>query len=378
MTILRFAENQRYVPNPSSSSLAALGLERWFDAASAQAPAIGERARTLAADSGARRLIEAVFGNSPFLAHIAAADPGVLCDILEQGPDEVAAHALADIRHAPSDEAELMRALRVIKRRVALATALADISGIWDLARVTGTLSDLADAALGAAAGFLLRQAAAGGAFALAEETDPQRGSGLVVLGMGKLGARELNYSSDIDLIVLYDTERVRTAAPESLQKHFIRLARGLVRLMEERTAEGYVFRTDLRLRPDPGATPLALSVDAAETYYESLGQNWERAAMIKARAVAGDIEAGRAFLDRLRPFVWRRHLDFAAIQDIHSIKRQIHARYGGGTIAVAGHDIKLGRGGIREIEFFVQTQQLIRGGREPRLRTASTVTGLA
>jgi len=378
MTILRFAENQRYVPNPSSSSLAALGLERWFDAASAQAPAIGERARTLAADSGARRLIEAVFGNSPFLAHIAAADPGVLCDILEQGPDEVAAHALADIRHAPSDEAELMRALRVIKRRVALATALADISGIWDLARVTGTLSDLADAALGAAAGFLLRQAAAGGAFALAEETDPQRGSGLVVLGMGKLGARELNYSSDIDLIVLYDTERVRTAAPESLQKHFVRLARGLVRLMEERTAEGYVFRTDLRLRPDPGATPLALSVDAAETYYESLGQNWERAAMIKARAVAGDIEAGRAFLDRLRPFVWRRHLDFAAIQDIHSIKRQIHARYGGGTIAVAGHDIKLGRGGIREIEFFVQTQQLIRGGREPRLRTASTVTGLA
>jgi glutamate-ammonia-ligase adenylyltransferase len=378
MTTLRFAENQRYVPGPSSASLAALGLERWLEAAAAEAPATGDRARALAADSSVRRLIEAVFGNSPFLAQAAAADPEVLCDILERGPDQVAARALAGIRRPPSDEAELMRALRGAKRRVALATALADISGAWGLIRVTETLSDLADAALGAAAGFLLRQAAAGGAFALADEADPQRGSGLVILGMGKLGARELNYSSDIDLIVLYDAERVRTDAPESLQKHFVRLARGLVRLMEERTADGYVFRTDLRLRPDPGATPLALSVDAAEIYYESLGQNWERAAMIKARAVAGDIEAGRAFLDRLRPFVWRRHLDFAAIQDIHSIKRQIHAHYGGGTIAVAGHDIKLGRGGIREIEFFVQTQQLIRGGREPRLRTASTLDGLA
>ncbi|MEK7819610.1 MAG: bifunctional [glutamine synthetase] adenylyltransferase/[glutamine synthetase]-adenylyl-L-tyrosine phosphorylase, partial [Pseudomonadota bacterium] len=142
-------------------------------------------------------------------------------------------------------------------------------------------------------------------------------------------------------------------------------------------TADGYVFRTDLRLRPDPGATPLALSTLAAETYYESLGQNWERAAMIKARAVAGDAEAGAAFLARLRPFVWRKHLDFAAIQDIHSIKRQINARRGGATIAVAGHNIKLGRGGIREIEFFVQTQQLIRGGREPRLRTSATLEGL-
>ena len=355
----------------------ALGLERWTEAAAALESETGERARRLAFDPDAKPLIEAVFGNSPFLAQAAAADPGVFCDILEQGSDGPAARALDQIRQVPDQEPAVMRALRIAKRRVALATALADISGSWSLARVTETLSDLADAALGAAAKFLLRQAAANGAFTLADEIDPARGSGLVVLGMGKLGARELNYSSDIDLIVLYDPERIRTDAPESLQKHFVRLARGLVRLLEERTADGYVFRTDLRLRPDPGATPLALSVNAAEIYYESLGQNWERAAMIKARAVAGDIEAGRAFLDRLRPFVWRRHLDFAAIQDIHSIKRQIHAHHGGGTIAVAGHNIKLGRGGIREIEFFVQTQQLIRGGREPRLRTASTLDGL-
>jgi glutamate-ammonia-ligase adenylyltransferase len=378
MSGLRLARSQRYVPTASSASLAALGLERWVEAASAQAPEAGARARALAADSESCRLIEAVFGNSPFLAQAATVEPAFVCDILDRGADGSVAQTLDGIRQAPADEAELMRALRVAKRRVALATAFADVAGAWPLARVTETLSDLAEATLGAAARFLLRQAAANGAFALADESDPVRGSGLLVLGMGKLGARELNYSSDIDLIVLYDPARIRTDAPESLQKHFVRLARGLVRLMEERTADGYVFRTDLRLRPDPGATPLALSVDAAEVYYESLGQNWERAAMIKARAVAGDLDAGREFFDRLRPFVWRRHLDFAAIQDIHSIKRQIHAYHGGGTIAVAGHDIKLGRGGIREIEFFVQTQQLIRGGREPRLRTSSTLTGLA
>jgi glutamate-ammonia-ligase adenylyltransferase len=190
---------------------------------------------------------------------------------------------------------------------------------------------------------------------------------------MGKLGARELNYSSDIDLIVLYDPEAIRTDAPDSLQTNIVRLTRNMVRLMDERTADGYVFRTDLRLRPDPAATPLAISVLAAETYYESLGQNWERAAMIKARPVAGDKVVGVAFLDMLRPFVWRKNLDFAAIQDIHSIKRQINAHRGGTEIAVNGHNLKLGRGGIREIEFFAQTQQLIWGGRQPALRCAAT-----
>src|SRR5260221_153514 len=138
---------------------------------------------------------------------------------------------------------------------------------------------------------------------------------------------------------------------------------------MAERTADGYVFRTDLRLRPDPASTAPALSVLAALTYYESAGQNWERAALIKARPVAGDRAAGSDFLAELRPFLWRKHLDFAAIEDIHSIKRQINAHRGGGRIAVAGHNIKLGRGGIREIEFFAQTQQLISGGRLPTLQ---------
>ncbi len=143
---------------------------------------------------------------------------------------------------------------------------------------------------------------------------------------------------------------------------------------MSERTSDGYVFRTDLRLRPDPGATPIAIPLEAALSYYESMGQNWERAAYIKARPVAGDIVAGEAFLKELAPFVWRKYFDFAAIADVHSIKRQIHAHKGHGQIAVLGHNIKLGRGGIREIEFFVQTQQLITGGRDTRLRGRATL----
>ena len=255
--------------------------------------------------------------------------------------------------------------------------ALADIAGLWPLSTITRTLSEFCDTALDRTVGLLLRQTAKSGAVRLRTPETPTRDSGLFVLGMGKLGAHELNYSSDIDLIVLYDDERVVTDAPDELQRAFVRLTRAFVKTIEERTAEGYVFRTDLRLRPDPGATPVALSTMAAELYYESMGQNWERAAMIKARPVAGDRAAGDAFLEVLRPFIWRRHLDFAAIADIHSIKRQIDAHKGGSTVAIESHDIKLGRGGIREVEFFAQTQQLIWGGREPELRMSGTVAAI-
>ncbi len=201
--------------------------------------------------------------------------------------------------------------------------------------------------------------------------------AGYIVIAMGKYGAGELNYSSDIDLIVFYDPERTRLAPEVEPQSFFVRLTRDLVQLMEERTGDGYVFRTDLRLRPDPGATQLALSREAALIYYEGVGQNWERAALIKARACAGDLEAGRRLLEDLAPFIWRKYLDYAAIADIHAMKRQIHAHKGFGRIAVAGHNIKLGRGGIREIEFFVQTQQLIAGGRQRDLRTSQTLEAL-
>ena len=168
---------------------------------------------------------------------------------------------------------------------------------------------------------------------------------------MWKLGAGELNYSSDIDLILLFDAARVPLRDRDAAQAFFTRLARELVRIVDERTGDGYVFRTDLRLRPDPRSTPLAMSVAAALAYYEGVGQNWERAAMIKARPIAGDIPAGERFLTELTPFIWRKNLDFAALADIHSIKRQIDAHRGAGRIAIEGHDIKVGRGGIREVE---------------------------
>src|SRR6202012_699879 len=201
--------------------------------------------------------------------------------------------------------------------------------------------------------------------------------TGLVILAMGKYGAFELNYSSDIDLVVFYDQGRFPFRKKEDARGAAVDIVKGLVRLLSELTADGYVFRVDLRLRPDAGATQVAISTEAAESYYEGMGQNWERAAMIKARACAGDPIAGAAFLKSLSPFVWRRSLDYAAIEDIHSIKRQIHSHGKHGDIAVGGQNIKLGRGGIREIEFFAQTQQLILGGRNPALRKSATLEAL-
>ncbi len=265
-----------------------------------------------------------------------------------------------------------MRHLRLFKNDVALLTALCDLAGVWPVMMVTRRLSEAADTAVGMAVRFLFRQAGKRGDWR-AEEPD-----GYIVLGMGKYGAFELNYSSDIDLIVFYDLDRIRLKPGAEVQHFFVRLTRDLVRLLNERTEHGYVFRTDLRLRPDPGSTPLAISTEAALNYYESFGQNWERAALIKARPVAGDIAAGAAVLHELEPYIWRKYLDFAAIADIHAMKRQIHAFRGFGQIGVAGHNIKVGRGGIREIEFFAQTQQLIAGGRQPQLRVSDTLSALA
>ncbi len=204
---------------------------------------------------------------------------------------------------------------------------------------------------------------------------------------MGKLGARELNYSSDVDLVLLYDPAApiyTEVSDGNAMGLFSSRIARGLVSLMEARDANGYVFRTDLRLRPDPAATPPAVALPAAITYYESMGQNWERAAMIKARPVAGDLALGGTFLEAIRPFVWRRGLDFAAVADIHAMKRRIDEHTGGALAAaadplarVAGHNVKLGEGGIREIEFLAQTLQLVWGGRDPALRVPTTLGAL-
>ena len=271
-----------------------------------------------------------------------------------------------------------MRLLRRMKAEAALLIALADIGGVWPVMRATRALTELADAAVRAAVRFLLRDAAARRPAQARRPAKPEEGSGYIVLAMGKMGAFELNYSSDIDLIVFYDRDAPALADKDDATAFHVRITRGLVKLLQERTADGYVFRVDLRLRPDPASTPIAVSTEAALNYYGSVGQNWERAALIKARACAGDIAAGEAILAQLAPFIWRKYLDYAAVADIQAMKRQIHAYRGHDEIAVEGHNIKLGRGGIREIEFFVQTQQLIAGGRHPELRGRETLPTLA
>jgi glutamate-ammonia-ligase adenylyltransferase len=325
-------------------------------------------------------LLTAIFGNSPYLSQLVVNEASHFFAVLADGPDSVfnkLLNDLADLGRSELDEAGLMRRLRQAKRCAHLTIAIADIIEAWPLERVTGALSDFADAAVGAAIAFLLRQSHLAEELDLPHPEDPAKDSGLVVLGLGKLGACELNYSSDIDLIVLFDLDLVRYRGRRTARECFVKLARNLGRLLQDATQDGYVLRVDLRLRPDPASTPLAMSTIAAETYYEGMGQNWERAAMIKARAIAGDRIAGEAFIGNLRPFIWRKHLDFAAIQDIHSIKRQIHAVKGHREIAVGGHNIKIGRGGIREIEFFAQTQQLIWGGRNPDLRMRQTCAAI-
>jgi glutamate-ammonia-ligase adenylyltransferase len=318
------------------------------------------------------------FSDAPYLCDLARADPARLVACLEASPEARVASLIEALGESHDDgEAGLMRRLRLAKQEVALVVALADLGGVWSVAEVTGALARLADASVAAAVRFLLREAAGQGRFAPPDPANPDVGSGLIVLAMGKQGAFELNYSSDIDIIVFFDGETAPVTDRSEVQTFFVRLVKRLVKILQERTADGYAFRTDLRLRPDPGATAAAVSVTSALTYYEVAGQNWERAAMIKARPSAGDIAAGEAFLKELAPFIWRKYLDYAAIRDIQSIKRQINAVKGHGGIAVAGHNVKLGRGGIREIEFFVQTQQLIAGGRRPELRGRGTVAML-
>jgi glutamate-ammonia-ligase adenylyltransferase len=358
----------RSLPLPGYPELARRGFEQL-----ATGPAV---LRRLAEEAEGRQLLAAVLGTSPFLSQLLGTEADIVEAFLAQDAAAVLAELFAGMAHETAGEGDtqrIKRALRRARRRAALLIALADIAGQWELEQVTAALADFADASLRAAVDHLLRRAAEGGDLLLQSLDRPSEESGLVILGMGKLGSRELNYSSDIDLIVLYDRDKVEYRGRRTVQDCFVRIARDLVHLIQDHTEDGYVFRTDLRLRPDPGSTPLAMSVLAAETYYEGMGQNWERAAMIKARAVAGDLAAGAAFIEHLRPFVWRKHLDFAAIQDIHSINRQILAVKGHREIAVGGHNIKLGRGGIREIEFFAQTEQLIWGGRRPELRERAT-----
>ncbi len=339
----------------------------------------GDRTADVLDQPAVRALLGGIEAGSPHLTGLIRRDPDRFCRIMRQGPethlDTLIDDLRTDLREA-GDQKSLMAILRRFKAEAALLIACADLGGVWPIMTVTHALTRVADAAVAATVAALFRTAQARGTW-LDEEAEPASRSGFFILAMGKHGAFELNYSSDIDLIVFYDRDGAQLADPSEMQAFYVRLTRDLVKCLAEHTGDGYVFRTDLRLRPDPGATQAAMSTDAALHYYESFGQNWERAAMIKARPIAGDIAAGDRFLSELAPFIWRKYLDYAAIADVHAMKRQIHVHRGFARIAVAGHNIKLGRGGIREIEFFAQTQQLIAGGRQPDLRARETLTTL-
>lgn len=320
--------------------------------------------------------LRAAAQHSDYIARVERRRPEVL-EQLAGGPQGVLASALAAMEAAGEIGGALdapMREMRRAKEAAHIAIAAGDLSGIWNLDDVVERLTQLADASVKTALRLAIRSTWASGS--LGETRDSDEMPGLFTLAMGKMGARELNYSSDVDLIVLFDLD-VLPVKGLRVKEGMLRLTRDLVRLMEERTADGYVFRTDLRLRPDPSSTSPAVSTQFASGYYESVGQNWERMAHIKARVCAGDVATGDAYLKELQPYIWRRHLDYWAIADIHSIKRQIHSHGGHAELSSPDFDVKLGRGGVREIEFFAQVQQLILGGRRPELRTPKTKTAL-
>ncbi len=321
-------------------------------------------------------LIAGTAGCSPYLGGLITREKDWLSEALE-APEEAFEAVLENCAH--QDIEILSQNLRQAKRRVALLIGLADLAGVWSLSEATTRLTRFADHATDLALRAAIAAEIRRGKLPGKTEEHIETAGGMVVLAMGKMGAFELNYSSDIDLICLFDETQFDPDDFHDARASFVRATRKMSGLLNDKTPEGYVFRTDLRLRPDPAVTPVCMAMEAAERYYESLGRTWERAAYIKARPAAGDRAAGDRFLAALTPFVWRKHLDFAAIEDAHNMRLRIREHKGlGGAVSLPGHNMKLGRGGIREIEFFTQTRQLIAGGRDPDLRTRGTVEGLA
>ena len=363
------------------SDLAPLSRRLRFSPAPFDAAA-GKRALAGLADpppADHQRFIEGVAGCSPYLARLVARAGPAAPALFEVSPEQALAAAGEKAWRAADapDLAAQMKALRAAKDEAALAVAFAEISESVTTMEAARLYSGFADASAGAAARAALRGLQRSG-FTPEDPARPERRSGFAVIAMGKLGASELNFSSDIDLVILFDNDNKALGPDGEARGRALAAAKSVVRLLGDQTADGYVFRTDLRLRPDPGVSAAAVSINAAEAYYQSFGQNWERAAFIKARAHAGDVALGEEFIGRLRPFIWRKYLDFAQIDDIHSILRQIRAAKGMDSITFAGADLKRGPGGIREIEFFAQGQQLIGGGKNAGLRAPATLAALA
>lgn len=320
-------------------------------------------------------LLETTASCSPYLAGLMKREMEWISQLRSTSAEVLRDGVWRDIEQTGGDLKELFRQA---KRRIALLAAVADVGGVWPLEVVTRALTDLADKCLQRGLHDLTAAQIARGKLPGQTKADAETGAGMCILAMGKMGAYELNYSSDIDMICLFDETRFDPDDYLEVRPTFVKITRSLMSLMSDVTGDGYVFRSDLRLRPDASVTPVCIAMEAAERYYESVGRTWERAAFIKARPCAGDLAAGARFLDRLSPFIWRKHLDFAAIEDAHEMRLKIRNHKGlGGSMKLDGHNMKLGAGGIREIEFFTQTQQLIAGGRDLNLRVMGTCEGL-
>lgn len=328
------------------------------------------------------------FGNSPHLASVAKRYPTETKLILESNPDDQFSSIISSLenpRQACESDEDFMSFLRDTKNLAGLLIAVTDIAGLWPLKKTTESLSLLATSCLDLALARALRSRMRAGDLSWPEgldehspiSCDANANCGYFLLALGKLGGLELNYSSDIDLIALYDPSKISYKGRKSISDCFVKLTQDVVRFIDQRTMHGYVFRVDLRLRPDPGATPVALSVEAALGYYHSIAVNWERSAMIKAAFASGDKNAADEYLEEMSSWVWRRNMDFEALRDIADIKDQINRHYGVEDAKFRGYDVKLGIGGIREIEFFAQINQLLHAGRHPSLRKKATVATL-
>ncbi|HET9813765.1 MAG TPA: bifunctional [glutamine synthetase] adenylyltransferase/[glutamine synthetase]-adenylyl-L-tyrosine phosphorylase [Sphingomicrobium sp.] len=298
---------------------------------------------------------------SPFLGEALEALPEIAALFARDGAATAIQAALS------ATDVELGVALRRQRRGLALAVALGDLAGELTLEAATAALSDFADSAIDRAVAKAIDERVPGA---------PPQGFGVIALG--KLGSHELNYSSDVDLMFLFDPAALPRRAREEPGEAAVRIGRRVIELLQARTADGYVERVDLRLRPSPEVTPVALPAEAAISHYESSALPWERAAFIRARAAAGDIELGKRFLAAIEPFVWRRSLDFGVIDEVRQISARIRDHFGSAGEVGPGYDLKRGRGGIRELEFFVQIQQMIHGGRDPSVRSAATLDAIA
>ncbi|MDE0221162.1 MAG: bifunctional [glutamine synthetase] adenylyltransferase/[glutamine synthetase]-adenylyl-L-tyrosine phosphorylase [Spirochaetaceae bacterium] len=349
---------------PHHRDQAEAGIDRLRDGAAREGrDALGAALETPAGQA----FFSFLCGNSPHLSLLLQRDLELTQALVEEPPEAITGRVRGDLAAADPamDRDQLMTFLRRQRNRVAVLAAAYDCFGIHGVMECAELLSDMADHAVRLTVSHLLLDRVERGDL---ERPDGDRW-GYFALAMGKHGSRELNYSSDIDLIVLFDPESVRYTGSRTLSDCFVRVTQDLVRILQTRTAGGYVFRTDLRLRPDPSSTPVAITVDFALNYYRRFGRTWERTALIKARPVAGDLTAGAAYLERLSPFIWDEALDFTSVEEIRSVSQQIHDFHGHGAVRAAGHNVKLGRGGIREIEFFVHMHQLAHGGRNRRLR---------